>query len=199
MNEKIHIENHWPSGSWDKVFLGGKAYWQLAESDVDGILSCFPGASTVLDMACGTGELAFQLASRGLQVDASDFSPAAIEKANEEKKKSGIFNVHFFVSDIEKDVLEKQYDIIFLKLAFAFIQDRKAFLERIKENFLQGLVIITPVIDSYESCTDEKMKNISVLRSEMDDSLKSYFGSYEILSEHNLSDGSKVQVFICKK
>lgn len=198
MKNGISILNHWPSESWDKVFLGGKTYWQLAESDLDRILTLFPDASMVLDMACGSGELAFQLAKRGLQVDASDFSTAAIEIANAEKAKSKISNICFFVSDIEHDVLEKQYGVIFLKLAFAFIQDKKAFLERIKENFTQGLVIITPVIDSYENCT-EKMRNISVLSSEMNNLLKGCFGSYKILSEHVLSDGSKVQVFVCKK
>src|SRR5690242_20589618 len=45
----------------------------------DGLLDLPPGAR-VLDCACGTGWLAVGLALRGYDVDASDLSPAMVER-----------------------------------------------------------------------------------------------------------------------
>src|SRR4051794_26606348 len=46
---------------------------------IDGLLDLPPGAR-VLDCACGTGTLAVGLALRGFAVDASDLSPAMVER-----------------------------------------------------------------------------------------------------------------------
>lgn len=195
---KIGTTN-WPKDAWDRVFLNGKTYWQLGETDLDVILAKFPSASTALDMGCGSGELAFQLARRGLNVDASDFSVAAIGRANEQKDKLGLKNVSFHVSDMERASVEKEYDLVFLKLAFAFVQNKKAFLKRIKKSFLHGLVIITPVIDDSSENPSEKIVNISVPRSEMDRLLGGCFGIYEVLHGGIFPDGSNIQIFIAKK
>lgn len=196
---KSFTSTNWAQEAWDKVFLSGKTYWQLEESGLDVLLSKFPSASTVLDMGCGAGELALQLARRGLNVNASDFSTAAIQRANEQKDKLGLKSISFSVSDIEHDVVRKEYDLIFLKLVFAFVHNKESFLKRIKKNFLQGLIIVTPVINAFGEEQSERISNISVLRSEMERLLSECFGGYEAFPGGSLSDGSNIQIFIVKK
>ena len=55
----------------------------------DGLLDLPPGAR-VLDCACGTGTLAVGLALRGFNVDASDLSPAMIERTRRLAAERGV-------------------------------------------------------------------------------------------------------------
>src|SRR5713226_8036335 len=50
------------------------------------LLDEFPPAGPVLDVGCGTGELALAVAGRGLRVLGVDQAPAAIEKARAKAK-----------------------------------------------------------------------------------------------------------------
>lgn len=65
-----------------------------------------------LELACGTGENALFLASKGFQVDAIDISCTAMEMAKQEAKKRGL-KVNFICADLESyELLEDTYDLI---------------------------------------------------------------------------------------
>ncbi len=66
-----------------EAVYGGSAPWDIGRPQpaMLALLDEFPPAGSVLDVGCGTGELALALARRGLAVMGVDFSEAAIAKA----------------------------------------------------------------------------------------------------------------------
>ena len=70
----------------------------LAEIDFFLSLFALPGGSRVLDMGCGTGRHAIELAKRGFQVTAVDISKGMLIVAQEKAKVAGV-NVTWIHSD----------------------------------------------------------------------------------------------------
>lgn len=70
-----------------------------------------PGG-TVLDMGCGTGTNAIELARRGYVVTAVDFVPTAIQKARDKAKAAGV-EVDFRDGDLTRIDLGGPYDALF--------------------------------------------------------------------------------------
>jgi SAM-dependent methyltransferase len=106
-------------GAWFEEWFNSPYYPLLyghrdereAQSFVDQILSLLdpaPGAR-ILDLACGQGRLARQLASRGYEVIGVDISENAIAIA----KQSEQDNLHFFQHDMRKTFRFGYFDFIF--------------------------------------------------------------------------------------
>jgi SAM-dependent methyltransferase len=74
-----------------------------------------PGAQTVLDLGCGTGQHAFRLSAMGYQVTGVDKSSIMLSIAEEEKKSSHV-GLHegpdFICADIRGFKTEKRYDAV---------------------------------------------------------------------------------------
>lgn len=95
------------------------SYQERAPWDIAGPQPAFVGLEekgairgSVLDAGCGTGENALYLASRGHEVWALDFVPAAIERANVKAMERGL-SVHFQVGDALKlDQLGRTFDTV---------------------------------------------------------------------------------------
>src|SRR5581483_6092169 len=65
---------------------------------------------SVLDVACGTGDIARYLASKGHETWGVDFVPAAIERAKAKANERGI-DVHLLVEDaLNLERLTRQFD-----------------------------------------------------------------------------------------
>lgn len=85
-----------------------KDYVAEADQIVARVRSVRPGARTVLDVACGTGEHVRLLADRhGFDVDGLDFDPGLLRVART-KHPLG----RFFEADMSSFVLERRYDAI---------------------------------------------------------------------------------------
>src|SRR5947199_5253440 len=67
---------------------------------------------TVLEIGCGTGTNAIELARRGFQVVAVDFVDEAIQAACKKAREANV-NVDLRVADAVKDDLGGPYDILF--------------------------------------------------------------------------------------
>jgi SAM-dependent methyltransferase len=75
--------------AWDRRYAESELVWGAAPNRfVKAELSALP-AGRALDLACGEGRNAIWLATRGWQVTAVDFSPAAIDKGRRLAERAG--------------------------------------------------------------------------------------------------------------
>lgn len=72
-----------PKAFFDDVYRG-PAPWDVGspQPELLGLIDAFPPASPILDVGCGTGDLAIELAARGYEAIGIDFAAAAIQEAN---------------------------------------------------------------------------------------------------------------------
>lgn len=83
----------------------------------------------VLDIGCGNGELAFDVAKKAKNVVAVDIDPEKIDAA---KTKHVGQNIKYKIADATKDLNEEKYDVIMLSNVLEHIENRVEFLEKIK-------------------------------------------------------------------
>lgn len=149
------------TGYWNQAYADGFDYRQVGLSDVEEIVSLSVVEPAVLDVGCGTGELARQFHQLNCAVTGIDLSDVAIKKA----KEASPTGIDFKVLDVEEGSLKDlgEYDIVCMKLVFAFMKNKGGVISRIKTLLKPDgvLVIINPVITNY-SRADLKTKRISV-------------------------------------
>ena len=84
----------------------GKIYSLIIDPQMKGlhglIAKQIPKGHRVLDACCGTGALAFRLASQCSEVVGVDLSPRMIEHAKRKQSKLGIGNVSFHTGDVSR-------------------------------------------------------------------------------------------------
>jgi len=116
--------------SWvAKIFSEKKEFWQ---------------GKSVLDLGCGTGELAVALALLGAKVNGIDFSSSSIKKAKDLAKKFGVASVtHFFEENILSFASEKKFDVVIaLGSLHHTIDARSAFSIAAKCVKKDGLIVV---------------------------------------------------------
>ncbi|RST09067.1 methyltransferase, FxLD system [Streptomyces sp. WAC07149] len=166
--------------AWTKYYADGRDFRQLSDAERALLAEHAPvpeGGGRALDVGCGTGELAAHLASLGYVVDAVDYSDGAIARAREEHRE--VEGVRWLQLDIEADdpaCLDGDdtetgtgtgpgYDLITLRLAYAFLRDRSRVLHALGERLREGgaIVVVTPLADS----TPSDRRNIALDEDEI--------------------------------
>ncbi len=84
---------------------------------------------TVLDIGCGSGSLAYDLAGKAQRVLGIDIEEKNIEGA---KKKYSRDNITYVVGDATKDLTDEKFDVIVLSNVLEHIEHREDFLKGIK-------------------------------------------------------------------
>ncbi|MBN1841349.1 MAG: class I SAM-dependent methyltransferase [Deltaproteobacteria bacterium] len=94
----------------------------------------------VLDVGCGVGAVAYDVAERaGAQVVAIDFNARAIEEA---RKRRSHRRVEYRVGNVLEDALDGPFDVVILSNVLEHLQERSAFLRRLKEAAKPSRILI---------------------------------------------------------
>lgn len=104
---------------------------------------------SVLDVGCGYGELADELAAKGAQVIGIDIDIKRIEIA---KKRYSRPNLSFLHGDILSSDLKRQFDVIALSNVLEHISGREKLLRDLSEKFRPRCFLVrVPMIDRHWS------------------------------------------------
>ena len=76
------------------------------------------GTSHVVDLACGTGQIAFALAGDVAEVLAVDQEPEAVHLGARKAARVGVDNIHWIVAAAERVVLDGPFDLVAIGNAF---------------------------------------------------------------------------------
>jgi SAM-dependent methyltransferase len=99
--------------------------------------------SKILDLGCGTGQLAFILGKEGFDVTGADYSPKIVDIANSIAKKSNL-NVKFFVADAQKYYKKNAYDVVICSEVLEHLKNDKQVVDNIFKSLKpNGIVILT--------------------------------------------------------
>jgi ubiquinone/menaquinone biosynthesis C-methylase UbiE len=102
--------------AWSKEASSGqKVDWPRARRNAEKIVTMLGlrEAERVLDVACGRGAEAIELASRGLWVTGLDFSAAALDIAQELSRERGV-HVEWICADM-RELPRRSYDAVLLR------------------------------------------------------------------------------------
>jgi SAM-dependent methyltransferase len=127
---------------YDLVYSGFKDYATETAALAALIRDRHPGAKTILDVACGTGEHARRLtADFGFEVDGLDLDPAFARIAREKLPRAAVFE-----ADMTSFTLPRRYDVVmclFSSIGYVRTLDnvRRA-LERFAAHLADGGVIL---------------------------------------------------------
>ena len=95
----------------------------------------------VLDIGCGNGSLAYDLARKAKFVKGIDILEKNILKA---RKKYSLPNIEYVAGDAPKDLDEEKFDVIVLSNVLEHIENRLEFLKKIK-NLAPKILIRVPM------------------------------------------------------
>jgi 2-polyprenyl-3-methyl-5-hydroxy-6-metoxy-1,4-benzoquinol methylase len=97
-----------------KNIYRGTPPWDIGRPQAEFVALAESGAirGEVLDIGCGTGDIALHLASRGFLVCGVDFAPLAIKKAREKARQRGL-DVEFIIDNaLEPTQLTRAFDTV---------------------------------------------------------------------------------------
>jgi 2-polyprenyl-3-methyl-5-hydroxy-6-metoxy-1,4-benzoquinol methylase len=99
---------------------------------------------TVLEVCCGSGMLAEELARRGAQVTGIDFSPAAVARARERARRYG-FTAQFLVADAEQlPFLNHSFDVVAVHDGLHHLDDPYQAIREMTRVAREGVLILEP-------------------------------------------------------
>jgi SAM-dependent methyltransferase len=99
---------------------------------------------TVLEVCCGSGMMAEELARRGARVTGIDFSPAAVARARERSQRYG-FIAHFLVADAEHlPFPNHSFDVVAVHDGLHHLDDPYRAIREMARVAQKGVLILEP-------------------------------------------------------
>lgn len=102
-----------------------------------------PPPAKLLDLGVGSGWTSVIFAQRGYQVTGQDIAPAMIELAQLNKRKAGVTNVDFLVSDYESMTMPEQFDCAVFYDSLHHAVDEQAAISAVYRSLRPGGICIT--------------------------------------------------------
>ncbi|HOU59763.1 MAG TPA: class I SAM-dependent methyltransferase [Kiritimatiellia bacterium] len=120
---------------------------RLDMAEVNEFIECFDteivfNNKSVLDIGCGDGALAMQIAAQGAcRVVGIDIRKEQIAMANNFAAANNMlekYNIEFIIADVTKQILSEKFDIIVSLATFEHVSDMKLLLSSIREMLVDG-------------------------------------------------------------
>lgn len=110
----IEGKNQWYDGFFYNLFFDS-----IEGGNRKMILDLIPQGSTALDVCCGTGRLAFEMAQKCRHVTGVDISPRMLAFAEKQKNRQGVGNIDFVFGDATRleETLDRHYDVAVVSLS----------------------------------------------------------------------------------
>ncbi len=169
--------------NWDKIFSEGRVFSPLSDLLLNDIIEKTGVTSgQVLDVGCGSGETAFTLTRRGFNYTGIDISEVAITLAT---KRNYATKAKFITGDFNNLVenVKGKFDLIFMKLTIAFVDNRPNFLKQVKSLLSDRgfAVVMTPVLIQDVDDYSPRLIKISVNKKDFEDELKEIYERVEAI------------------
>lgn len=135
------------------------------------------GACEILDLGTGTGELLLRLADKFRQswITGLDISVAMIEKAREAAAKTGVNNVAFVISSMEKTEI-RQIDFAVSCLAFHHVANKEIVISKVYQALAENGKLV--IGDWFKPCGEYK-EEVQCLRSRKPQRAKEFDRSWQ--------------------
>jgi ubiquinone/menaquinone biosynthesis C-methylase UbiE len=114
------------------------------ETDASMILSALGTPGTVLEVGCGAGTLAVQMAQAGCTVSAADVSLEAIRIAQETAQRAGVEIIFHHAFAEELPFADQSFDYITCCHTLEHVRDLKATVAHLKRIARKRIVILVP-------------------------------------------------------
>jgi len=111
---EVLFENYANAYEKEPFVAGTQGEVDFIESEIS-----YNKSKSILDIGCGTGRHAIELAKRGYTVTGIDLSEAQIRKAQENSVKERV-DVRFFAADARYLTFEKEFDLVIMICEGAF-------------------------------------------------------------------------------
>lgn len=100
-------------------------------------------SDTVLDIGCGSGSLAYDIAKKAKFVTGVDFEEKYLNKARQKRSRE---NIKYVLGDATRDLGGEKFDVVVLSNVLEHIKERVSFMKQIKD-IAPKFLIRVPMID----------------------------------------------------
>ena len=148
MDEVAETDNAIPVEAWNTILFEKftRFRWELIEGLSGHSESLFkrrpyPAGASVLDVGCGFGDTAQQIAKQvgaGGSVAGVDCAENFINEAMREAREANIDNASFFVADVQADDMRGPYDYVFSRFGTMFFNMPVAALRNMRKALVPG-------------------------------------------------------------
>jgi SAM-dependent methyltransferase len=160
MKLPMHYQDGGPSVDYyDVREAGGPG--TLLDGDVEFYLAqARKVGGPVLDLACGTGRVAFRLARAGCDVTALDSAPGMLAIARAKQRASGLKNIRFVRGNMARFDLRRRFGFVFIAYrAFQHLltpKEQRSSLECVRRHLRKGGRLVVHLFDPrLEFCIPE--------------------------------------------
>ncbi len=127
---------------WERFrpVLFGRRRWEQVACEIDAILELAdpPPGGSVLDLCCGPGRHALELARRGFQVNAVDRTARYLEEGRRRAEEEGLV-IEFVQEDMRRHICPEKFDLALnLFTSFGYFEDQ-ADDRRVAQNLYASL------------------------------------------------------------